>query len=1205
MAEAGNSLDETIALLTAANTIVQNPNTVGTALKTLSLRIRGVKTELEEAGLETDNMANSTSQLQAKIKALTHGKVDVMVDANTFKNTTEIIREMSKAWEDMTDKERAASLELLGGKRQANVLSAIIQNFDIVENAIETSANSEGSALKENEKVLDSIQGRLNQFNNAVETFWNNLLDSDVIKFFVDLGTQIVKLASAFGEVRTVIFAILMYLNMSKKYPFDLASWILGPNGIKRILSGLKQISNWFKRFQKTKLLGLPAPQDQLGLPAPPTSFVPTGPTSLNPIGPSPLTPIDQPSEDTKTSFFANMIKNAQAAAQNIWTLFINMINKLKTAASGIFTGAFNTVKNKKSKLGYNQGTTQTDISSIFQQAERSNEKLQLGGDIDEINNKIQQLNNMDDAGVVKYIQDINNLGDAASETDKALASYATTTEAGGYSVQGASQYIQQHNAKIKASGIAAKAAAVGHTLLNAALSMGISMIISVGISAITKLINANKELAESVEEAMSEYNNATKTLKNHYDTIEDIKDDYQKLANGVDNLGNNISLSTDEYQRYNEITNKIAEMFPEMVSGYTDEGNAIIALRGNVEALTEAYEKEAQAARDAIIVNSNDIFKNFKNNTTKGNFWAEIWNGQGKSKYDQLKALKVVQEAISQGVTADNYDDYTEQISKIGQSKYGKKFVYGYIDNALRQNDLSVLKVFNDPRFYSAQVNSLINTITAEIEAEASSVRTILNAYLEQNFDYLKLSDKAKNIAQSIISSFNTEFYSQFDSASEMEAWVNTNLIQPLQNAGNIGEFELAFNLQTKFNNNKVTAQEYQDALQKFTDTLKELGFDEEIIQRVSIIFGIEDISTKINSAKELLDDAGDLQVETLTKSELNIIDANKTNWQKEMEVDGRTTLSWEQLKAKIEEARNAAWVATEDFDNVSKSIDSIQDAYSTLSDVVTQYNNNRYLTLDNLQALLSLEPEYLACLQMENGQLSINQSALETLIQSKLDAAKATTIESAITQLNALAARTEADAINESSDAANNATSGLGAYAVALGNVAQDAITAAGAVGAFNAAVKGAQDNKFVDQAEIDAILANMNTQLKLIDSVGANLGKNFNQIVNPNSSKDSKSDKDDAFQKEMDYWENRIAANQAKYEQIQNEIDLLEKRGKKANKEFYEEQIALEEQRLSLLNQQKAAAQKFLGTFKEGSDEWFIKISPLIGKPISATL
>ena len=65
------------------------------------------KVELEEAGLETDNMAESTSTLQAKLKALTHGKVDIMKDADTFKNTTAILREMSSVWEDMTDIEQA------------------------------------------------------------------------------------------------------------------------------------------------------------------------------------------------------------------------------------------------------------------------------------------------------------------------------------------------------------------------------------------------------------------------------------------------------------------------------------------------------------------------------------------------------------------------------------------------------------------------------------------------------------------------------------------------------------------------------------------------------------------------------------------------------------------------------------------------------------------------------------------------------------------------------------------------------------------------------------------------------------------------------------------------------------------------------------------------------------------------------------------
>ena len=94
-------------LLNKKNSVIQNPEQVGTALKTLALRLRGTKTELEEAGLETDNMAESTSQLQAKLKALTHGKVDIMKSATEFKNTTEILREMSAAWQDMTDIERA------------------------------------------------------------------------------------------------------------------------------------------------------------------------------------------------------------------------------------------------------------------------------------------------------------------------------------------------------------------------------------------------------------------------------------------------------------------------------------------------------------------------------------------------------------------------------------------------------------------------------------------------------------------------------------------------------------------------------------------------------------------------------------------------------------------------------------------------------------------------------------------------------------------------------------------------------------------------------------------------------------------------------------------------------------------------------------------------------------------------------------------
>ena len=67
-------------------------------------------------GEDVSDMATTTSTLQAKLLALTGGQVDIMLDENTFKNSTQILREMAGAWEDMTDIQRASALELMGGR---------------------------------------------------------------------------------------------------------------------------------------------------------------------------------------------------------------------------------------------------------------------------------------------------------------------------------------------------------------------------------------------------------------------------------------------------------------------------------------------------------------------------------------------------------------------------------------------------------------------------------------------------------------------------------------------------------------------------------------------------------------------------------------------------------------------------------------------------------------------------------------------------------------------------------------------------------------------------------------------------------------------------------------------------------------------------------------------------------------------------------
>ena len=80
LAAGNNTLDESIALITAANTVVQNPDVVGTTMKTLSMYLRAARTEAEAAGESAEGMASSVSELRSELLALTGGRVDIQID---------------------------------------------------------------------------------------------------------------------------------------------------------------------------------------------------------------------------------------------------------------------------------------------------------------------------------------------------------------------------------------------------------------------------------------------------------------------------------------------------------------------------------------------------------------------------------------------------------------------------------------------------------------------------------------------------------------------------------------------------------------------------------------------------------------------------------------------------------------------------------------------------------------------------------------------------------------------------------------------------------------------------------------------------------------------------------------------------------------------------------------------------------------------
>ena len=230
LAASNTSFDESIALITAGNEIIQDPEKMGTALRTVALRIRGAKSELEEMGEETDYVVSSTSKLRDLIKGYTSigGKYegfDIMEDENTFKSLADIIKGIGEVYDEMSDIDRTAMLEKLAGKNRSNALAAMLQNYKQIDNVLKSIEESEGSALEENEHIVDSVQGRITKLQAAAENFWQTFLDTDTVKEAITTLTKFLEVLTDFIEKNgseTVIggglVSALLYTSYNKGY---------------------------------------------------------------------------------------------------------------------------------------------------------------------------------------------------------------------------------------------------------------------------------------------------------------------------------------------------------------------------------------------------------------------------------------------------------------------------------------------------------------------------------------------------------------------------------------------------------------------------------------------------------------------------------------------------------------------------------------------------------------------------------------------------------------------------------------------------------------------------------------------------------------------------------------------------------------------------------------------------------------------------
>lgn len=144
----------------------------------------------------------------------------------------------------------------------------------------------------------------------------------------------------------------------------------------------------------------------------------------------------------------------------------------------------------------------------------------------------------------------------------------------------------------------AIKGLSVALSMLKTAFVVGV---ISFAVEQITKLAQASQKAIDKSKELREEFSQQTSDYSSNRKTLEDLKDEYESLAKHVDEHGNAIGLSADEYERYKDITSQILGITPQLITGWDEEGQAISnknnLIQQSIDLLDEEYKKSLRNA--------------------------------------------------------------------------------------------------------------------------------------------------------------------------------------------------------------------------------------------------------------------------------------------------------------------------------------------------------------------------------------------------------------------------------------------------------------------------------------------------------------------------------------------------------------------------------------------------------------------------------
>lgn len=537
------------------------------------------------------------------------------------------------------------------------------------------------------------------------------------------------------------------------------------------------------------------------------------------------------------------------------------------------------------------------------------------------------------------------------------------------------------HNEAIKAQTFSAKAGKVALQALATAGNMlamwGITKGLELAVKGIDNLIHSAEHCKERVDEVMSSYQSTTSSLKESAKEISSLSDRYDQLSKGVGNLGNNISLTEDEFEEYHNITSKIAETYPDLVDGWDAQGNAIVNLTDSVKELNAEYEKSLHNANLTLMESKDDIFKNYENTVN-----------------DITKQIEYAEKAMDIVQSKGSFYDVIYDVEGHKTSYYKAFENLGLSVDDMINGNFSTLE---------RQLILKIQSLKDEMDKAAQDVTPLLNAYLSEDVDYQNISDeKLKTALSTFINSLPESLVTEI---TENGASAGSNFVEGLIDVVKDDDsVQNALIQLLSLDTENLSYEEAKEIIDNYisiiVNALNSIGYNIDPIE-LQVELGLDIKNVKEDLRNRLSNGTQDLiiddWVDSLSEDEAKL--ANSTAFDEALKrqkegLDG-ATLSAENYSAALEEVKaqqdnignetgNSPLSISQTIDQLNTQLkpafDSLQSAYQ---DIFTDDGKFALNSIDILSTCDTIKSKLDEMSDPEGLNLDVDYSAFEDFVR------------------------------------------------------------------------------------------------------------------------------------------------------------------------------------------------------------------------------